>query len=76
MKRYIVTPDKHFPLHNQKSINILKKVIVQVKPDGYIDLGDTGEWEGASHWKWKKKANPTLECYLPEIITDIDHFNK
>ena len=71
MKRYIVTPDKHFPLHNQKSINILKKVIVQVKPDGYIDLGDTGEWEGASHWKWKKKAKPTLEWYLPEIITDI-----
>ena len=76
MKRYIVTPDKHFPLHNQKSINILKKVIVQVKPDGYIDLGDTGEWEGASHWKWKKKAKPTLEWYLPEIITDIEHVNK
>lgn len=75
-KRYIVTPDKHFPLHNQKAINILKRSIEIVQPDGYIDLGDTGEWEGASHWKWKKKAKPALEWYLPEIITDVENVNK
>ena len=76
MKRYIVTPDKHFPLHSQKAINILCKTIEEIKPDGYIDLGDTGEWAGASHWKWKKKAKPSLEWYLPEIIQDVQDVNK
>ena len=26
VKRVIVTPDKHFPLHDQPSINVLKKL--------------------------------------------------
>ena len=33
VKRVIVTPDKHFPLHDQKSINCLKQTIEIVKPD-------------------------------------------
>ena len=45
IKRAIVTPDKHFPLHDVKSINVLCKTIEIVKPDIYIDLGDVGEWE-------------------------------
>jgi hypothetical protein len=76
MKRYVVTPDKHFPLADKKAISVLCKTIEMVKPDGYIDLGDTGEWAGASHWQWKKKAKPSLEWYLPAIITDIDDVNK
>ena len=44
IKRAIVTPDKHFPLHDVKSINILCKTIEIVKPDIYVDLGDVGEW--------------------------------
>ena len=27
VKRTIVTPDKHFPLHDQKAINCLKRAI-------------------------------------------------
>ena len=76
MKKYIVTPDKHFPLADKKAISVLCKTIEIVKPDGYIDLGDTGEWSGASHWKWKNKSKPSLEWYLPEIITDVDNVNK
>ena len=33
VKRTIVTPDKHFPLHDQRAINCLKKTIEKVKPD-------------------------------------------
>ena len=44
IKRVVVTPDKHFPLHDQKAINVLKKTIEIVKPDAYVDLGDVGEW--------------------------------
>ena len=76
MKKYIVTPDKHFPLQDKQSIALLCKVIEEVKPDGYIDLGDTGEWSSVSKWKWKNKAKPHLEYYLPEIITDVEDVNK
>ena len=57
MRRYIVTPDKHFPLHDKKAISCLVQIIEEVRPDGYIDLGDVGEWRGASHWQWAKKKS-------------------
>jgi len=76
MKRYIVTPDKHFPLHDKKAINCLIKLIGEVKPDGYIDLGDVGEWAGASHWQWKKKKRPPLEYQTQFIDKDIKDVNR
>ncbi len=76
LKQYIVTPDKHFPLHDKKAINCTIKLIEAIKPYGYIDLGDTGEWASASHWKWKKKHKPPLEYYLPEVIQEIEEVNK
>ena len=45
VNRAIVTPDKHFPLHDKKAINVVCKAIKIIKPSIYIDLGDTGEWE-------------------------------
>ena len=44
IKRVVVTPDKHFPLHDVSAIKVLCKAIEIVKPDAYIDLGDVGEW--------------------------------
>ena len=76
MRRYIVTPDKHFPLHDKKAISCLIQIIEEVKPDGYIDLGDVGEWKGASHWQWAKKKRPPLEYQLPFIDKDIVDVNK
>ena len=52
VKRVIVTPDKHFPLHDQPAINCLKKTIEIVKPDAYVDLGDVGEWHAFSAWRF------------------------
>ena len=75
IKRAIVTPDKHFPLHDVKSINVLCKTIEIVKPDLYIDLGDVGEWESFSHWKWKRKKKPPLEYLLPTLEIDVKNVN-
>ena len=75
-KRYIVTPDKHFPLADKQAINALCNIIEELRPDGYIDLGDTGEWASVSKWKWKNKSKPHLEYYLPALITDIADVNK
>jgi hypothetical protein len=76
VKRFIVTPDKHFPLHDKGAIGCLVKAIEIVKPDGYIDLGDVGEWHGCSHWQWKKKKRPPLEYQMPSIWEDVSSVNE
>ena len=76
MKRAIVTPDKHFPYEDKPAIKVLCKAIELVKPDIYIDLGDTGEWESVSHWQWKKKKRPPLEYQLPFVHKEIKAVNK
>lgn len=76
VKRYIVTPDKHFPLHDQKAINVVCKAIEIIQPDGYIDLGDVGEFSECSFWKYSKKKRPSLEIQLPLIDKDVIEVNK
>lgn len=76
LKTAIVTPDKHFPLHDAPAVKAVCKAIELVKPDIYIDLGDTGEWESASHWQWKKKKRPPLEYQIPFVDEDIRLVNK
>ena len=75
VRRAVVTPDKHFPLADMPAIKVLCKSIEIVKPDIYIDLGDVGEWENASHWKWSKKKRPPLEYITPLIEQDIKDVN-
>tara|TARA_Y100001938_G_C8056338_1_gene414575 strand:- start:167 stop:952 length:786 start_codon:yes stop_codon:yes gene_type:complete len=75
VNRAIVTPDKHFPLHDSKAINVLCKTIEIVKPDIYIDLGDIGEWEAFSHWKYKHKKAPPLEFLTEEFDKDVKDVN-
>lgn len=76
MKRAIVTPDKHFPFEDKAAIKVLCQAIEVVKPDIYIDLGDTGEWESVSHWQWKRKKRPPLEYQLPFVYKEIAAVNK
>ena len=76
VKRGIVTPDKHFPLHDSKAISCLIQSIEIVKPDFYIDLGDVGEFKSVSHWQWKKKKRPPLEYQLPWVHKDVKDVNK
>ena len=76
IKRYIVTPDKHAPLHDKKAISVVKQAIEILKPDGYIDLGDFSEWGSVSHWQWKNKKKPPLEYLVPAVNADIEATNK
>ena len=76
IKRAIVTPDKHFPYADKKAINVVCQAIEIVKPNIYIDLGDTGEWENFSHWKWKRKKKPPLEMMIPSLDKDVKDVNK
>ena len=58
VKRVIVTPDKHVPLHDVLATSVVRQAIEIIKPDIYIDLGDLGEWGSVSHWQWKRKKKP------------------
>lgn len=76
IKRGIITPDKHFPFHSQPAINVVCKAIKIIKPDFYVDLGDTGEFESVSHHQWKRKHRPPLEYIIPRVYEDIKEVNK
>ena len=76
VKRAVVTPDKHFPYADMPSIKVLCKAIEIIKPQIYIDLGDTGEWEAFSHWKWKRKKKPPLEYIIKGLDKDVRDVNK
>ena len=58
VRRAVVTPDKHFPLADKAAISVVCQTIEIVKPDIYIDLGDVGEWENASHGNGLRRKDP------------------
>ena len=76
IKRAIITPDKHAPIHDKAAINVVKQAIELVKPNIYIDLGDLGEWASVSHWQWKRKKKPPLEYIMPHVNKDVDDVNE
>jgi len=76
MKRAIIVPDQHFPLHDEKAVKVVLKAIDFIKPDIFINLGDVGEWESVSGHKYKRRKRPPLEYQLPEIDKEIKAVNK
>ena len=75
-KRGIVIPDQHFPIHDQKAIEVTLKAIEIIKPDIFINLGDVGEWDSVSAWKYKRRKMPPLEYQLPIIHNEIGLVNN
>ena len=75
VKRAIVTPDKHVPLHDVLATSVVRQAIEIIKPDIYIDLGDLGEWGSVSHWQWKRKKKPPVEYIIPKVEKEIESVN-
>ena len=75
VKRVIVTPDKHVPLHDVLAVSVVRQAIEIIKPDVYIDLGDLGEWASVSHWQWKRKKKPPVEYIIPKLEDEIKSVN-
>ena len=76
IKRAIVTPDKHFPIHDKKALNVVCQAIEIIKPTAYIDLGDTGEWEYFSTHYWKGRSAKPMEDLIPLLDKDVKAVNK
>ena len=75
VKRAFVTPDKHFPLADYAAIRVVCKAIELIKPNIYIDLGDTGEWEMFSSHYWKDREKPPLEVLIPMLDREVELVN-
>jgi len=75
-RRGIIIPDQHFPIHDDRAVNVVLKAIDLVRPDTLINLGDVGEWESVSAWKYKGKKLPPLEYQLPFIDNEIEAVNQ
>ena len=75
VKRAIVTPDKHVPLHDVLATSVVRQAIEIIQPDIYIDLGDLGEWGSVSHWQWKRKKKPPVEYIIPKVEKEIESVN-
>ena len=75
-KRAIVIPDQHFPIEDKEAISVVLQAIRIVKPDLFINLGDVGEWESVSAWKYKKIKQPPLEYQLPLVDEEIRAVNE
>ena len=72
----IVIPDVHAPLHDKKAVSVVCKAIEMVKPDTVINLGDMGEWDSVSAWKYKKKKRPPVEYIIKDVKKDIKSVEK
>ena len=75
-KRAIVIPDQHYPLEDKKAVSVVLQAIEIVKPNLFINLGDVGEWESVSAWKYKKIKRPPLEYQIPFVDEEINLTNK
>jgi len=75
-KRGIVIPDQHFPIHSESAVAVVLAAIEQIKPDVFVNLGDVGEWESVSSWKYKKVKRPPLEYQLPIIDAEVYRVNE
>ena len=56
MKRAIVIPDQHFPIHDEKAVKVVSEAIDFIKPDIFINLGDVGECRDEfvpSYWNFR-----------------------
>ena len=75
-KRGIIIPDQHYPLEDKAAVNCVIKAVKKIKPDVFVNLGDVGEWESVSAWKYKDKKLPPLEYVLPIVDEDIRLVNE
>ncbi len=75
-KRGIIIPDSHVPLHDEAATNCVLKAIEITKPNVAIFLGDIGEWDSVSSWKYKRRKRPPVEYIIKDIEKDAEVVNN
>lgn len=74
MKKCVVLPDIHFPLHNKPALAVVMKFIKWFKPDIVILGGDALEMAPISHWE---KGNGNIrKSEGKRLLRDYRDFDK
>jgi len=72
---WVVSADKHAPLHDRMALSCFKQAVEIIKPDGIIDLGDFCEGASVSNWQWKKKKRPPIEYQVVRVEAELVRAN-
>ncbi len=79
----LICPDTHFSYPgakeggiDEKALSCFLQAIPIIKPDCFVHIGDVGEWETVSHWRWKRRSRPPIEYVLPELEREIVAINE
>ena len=75
MKRAVVFPDQHYPIHDVKAMSVAHQILREVKPDIFVNLGDVMEGSSVSSHRWKRRKRPPLEFQLPMVEKEIEEGN-
>lgn len=81
-KKAFILSDQHYSIPGSKEGGVDPKAescalqaLELVKPDIFVNIGDIGEWESASHWQWKRVKRPPLEYQLKELDKEAEVVN-
>lgn len=67
---YVIEPDRHFPYHDPRFSNVVLETISIIRPDGYINLGDLGDFPQIS----THDKDPREMRRVEEDIEDINAY--
>ena len=73
---WLICPDTHAPLHDEAAMNCMYDAIKIARPTGFLHLGDVGEFESVSHWRWKRRKRPPLEYVIADADKEIALVNQ
>lgn len=54
------------------AVGCMLQAIELVKPDGYGDLGDLGEWSSVSPWEYKRRSRPGVSQTADKLWNDLE----
>lgn len=82
-KRIFIMPDTHFGPpdragnggHDERAFLTALKAIEIIRPDAFVHIGDIGEWESCSPWRYSRRRRPPLEYVLRDLEGDLQVVN-
>lgn len=69
---YLIEPDRHYPYHDKRFSNIVLEAISILRPDGFINLGDLGDFPQISTHDKDPREMRRIEEDLADINAYLD----
>lgn len=63
----VLITDTHYPLHDIAAEHCVRAAVIKVQPDTLYHLGDVGEWDSISHWRYKRQSRPPVDIEVERL---------